>query len=186
MQQTLRTLGLLWAVFAVQTVVAVAGVPIHALALATPLTTAPWTLLTAVYAHAGVWHLLANSVGLLLAGGLFERLTNATRFHLFFAGTGVLSGVTQVVVSSLLFSPVQVVGASGAIFAVCGYVIAGNSLSQGVTARVNFARWQVAGVFALVATVGTLLTAAPHVALVGHGTGLFIGLLAGHTKLAHN
>ena len=62
----------------------------------------PWTLLTSVYAHASPGHLLANLVGLVLCGGLVERVSSRARFHAFVVLTGALSGVAEVTLGSLV------------------------------------------------------------------------------------
>jgi len=60
-------------------------------ALSTPLSVAPWTVVTSVYAHGSIGHLLANALALLLVGPLVERRTTRLRFHAFVIGTGALA-----------------------------------------------------------------------------------------------
>ena len=183
---TVQTLALLGLVFVVQQFVGVflSGAAVAALfVLAAPLSTAPWTLVTSVYAHAGLGHLLVNAAALAVLGLIVERATTRLRFHVFFVTAGVLAGVVQVLASDLLGPPSGVLGASGAIFAFAGYVLAANPLSN---AAFGFAqpsrRVQVVG-FVVLATVVTLVSAAPGVALLAHFTGLLLGLVAGRLRL---
>lgn len=92
----------------------------------------PWILVTSVYAHGGPGHLLANLLGLVLAGAVVERVTTRLRFHAFFVSTGALAGLAEVVPGSLsTLAPRGVLGASGAVFALPGYAIAGNGPPTG-------------------------------------------------------
>ena len=98
---TVQTLALVVVVFAAQQLVstlaldAVSAVFI----LALPLSVNPWTIVTSVYAHASLGHLLVNAVALLVVGLVVERAISRLRFHVFFVTTGALAGVVQVVAS---------------------------------------------------------------------------------------
>lgn len=180
---TLRTLQILLGVFLVQLLAQFLGLGYGLFALALPLSVAPWTVVVSVYAHAGIIHLIGNAFALALFGLAVERVTTPERFHLFFLVSGALAGITQVIVSGLLGPSVSVIGASGAVFALLGYALAGNALAIGVLSRLS--QRAQAGVFVLIAAVVTFVTAAPGVALLAHFTGLVIGLLAGRLRLLH-
>ena len=187
---TLVTLALIGIVFAVQQLFAVlprVGVP---LALSRPLLDQPWTLVTSVYAHASVTHLLANALTLALLGFPLERQTTRGRFHLFFLLTGVIAGVAQVSFVGALASlwpwvpaSVSVLGASGAIFGLLGYLLASNRVTALVMAGFSLAPRVQLVLGAILAVAITLATANPGVAIVAHFTGLLIGLLAGREHL---
>jgi membrane associated rhomboid family serine protease len=180
---TLTLVTVIVVVFVLQRLLGLLAVPVGVFALAPPVDHRPWTLVISVYAHGSVPHLLTNAVLLLLVGLYLERQTSRLRFHAFFLVTGVLAGLSQVWVSGLVGQPVAVLGASGAIFGLVGYVLAGNRVADTVLGAVPLsARGQLV-VFALVATAVTLATAGPGVALVAHFTGLLLGLLAGRTHL---
>ncbi len=180
---TLRTLQILLGVFLVQLLAQLLGLGYGLFALALPLSVAPWTVVVSVYAHAGIIHLIGNAFALALFGLAVERVTTPGRFHLFFLVSGALAGITQVIVSGLLGPSVSVIGASGAVFALLGYALAGNALAIGVLSRLS--QRAQAGVFVLIAAVVTFVTAAPGVALLAHFTGLVIGLLSGRLRLLH-
>ena len=84
---TVVTLALVLAVFAGQQVAGLLGWR-GLFALSNPLLARPWTLVTSVYAHASVSHLVANALALALGGLLVERLTTRARFHAFFVTVG--------------------------------------------------------------------------------------------------
>jgi membrane associated rhomboid family serine protease len=152
--------------------------------LGPPVFSAPVTLALSVYAHAGLGHLLSNSLALLLLGFAVERGTSRLRFHAFFLTTGIVAGIAQVVVGGLFSpAPVGVLGASGAIFGLLGYLLAGNSLSGSLLNRFGLGRRAQLALFVLVAAVVTVATASPGVALLAHFTGLLVGLVAGRLRL---
>ena len=80
----------------------------------------PWTLITYMFLHGGVWHLAFNMIALYFFGPRLEARLGSKRFlGLYFA-----SGIAGALLSFLLgFTPfaslyVPIVGASGAIFGV--------------------------------------------------------------------
>ena len=149
----------------------------------------PWTLVTSVYAHGGPGHLLANLLGLVLLGAVVERVTTRLRFHALFVSTGALAGLAEVVPGSLsTLAPRGVLGASGAVFALMGYAIAGNGLADRLldaVDRATTARWAVTAVLVVAAVVLAVLLSGPGSALVSHATGLALGLFAGRLRLLH-
>jgi membrane associated rhomboid family serine protease len=152
--------------------------------LAPPLTSNPWTIVTSVYAHSGLGHLVSNSIGLVIFGWPIARATIRVRFHTFFLVTGAIAGISQVVLTGLFASigvgdPTAVLGASGAVFALGGYLIAGNRLSDGLASVVDIPWWATLAVFVVLAAIITIATGAPGVALIAHFTGFLLGLVAG-------
>ncbi|WP_256028219.1 rhomboid family intramembrane serine protease [Natronomonas aquatica] len=181
---TLRTLALFAAVFAVQTLGGVVGIGTGLFALALPLGDRPWTIVTSVYAHGGFTHLLANAVALAVVGPLVARVTTPIRFHAFFLGTGAIAAIAQIFLTVPL-GPTAVLGASGAIFALLGYTLVGNRASEAVLAWLPIGRRGRLTLFAVVAAVLTLATAAPGVALVAHFVGFSLGAVAGRGRILH-
>lgn len=155
--------------------------------LSPPITAEPWTVVTSVYAHADIWHLLSNSIALVLFGYPLARATTRARFHAFFLTTGALAGVAQIAVTNLVATlpliglepTVGVLGASGAVFAILGYLLASNPLSAGLGSRLSAPTWVTVLVFVAIAGVLTFLTASPGAALIAHFTGIVLGLAAG-------
>jgi len=179
---TLETLVVFVIVFALQGVTALVGL-VGLFVLAPPITASPWTIVTSVYAHGSIPHLVSNSLALLLAGLLVERRTTRVRFHLFFLTVGALAGIAQVVTTGLLGPGTAVLGASGAVFGLIGYLLAGNVVAASLLDRLTLSRRAQFALFGLAALVVTVATGRPGVALVAHFTGLFLGLLAGSTGL---
>ncbi|MFC7212917.1 rhomboid family intramembrane serine protease [Saliphagus sp. GCM10025334] len=182
----LETLGLFAIVFVLQGIAAMFSLGLMAglFVLAPPLETNPWTIITSVYAHGGVGHLVSNSIGLIVFGWPIARATTRLRFHTFFVVTGAIAGVSQILVTGAVASFIGgstagVLGASGAVFALMGYLIAGNRVSDSVAARVEVPLWATLLAFVVLSAVITVATGAPGVALVAHFTGFLVGLVAG-------
>ena len=183
----LETLGLFVLVLVAQYVAAMFSIAVMAslFVLEAPIADQPWTIVTSVYAHDGVGHMLSNSLGLVLFGWPIARATTRLRFHAFFVTTGALAGIAQVAATSAMASvggdgaAVGVLGASGAVFALMGYLLAGNRLSDGLAARIEVPLWMTLLIFVALAAAITILTAAPQVALIAHFTGFLLGLVTG-------
>ena len=182
----LETLGLFAIVFVLQWIAALFSIGLMAglFVLSPPIGTNPWTIITSVYAHGGVGHLLSNSVALVLFGWPIARATTRVRFHTFFILTGAIAGVSQVLVTGFFAfftggPATGVLGASGAVFALMGYLLAGNRISDGLAAQIQVPFWMTLLIFAVLAGIITIMTAAPGVALIAHFTGFLLGLLAG-------
>ncbi len=184
-----ETLGVFAVVFVLQILASLLSVALVAglFILSPPLSSNPWTIVTSVYAHGGLGHLLSNSVALVLFGWPVARATTRLRFHTFFIVTGALAGISQILVTGALAAaplvpatPTEgVLGASGAVFALLGYLLASNRLSVGLASLVEVPQWVTYLVFLGLAVVVTVATGAPGVALVAHFTGFLLGLLAG-------
>jgi membrane associated rhomboid family serine protease len=189
---TVETLALIAIVFSLQqfaslvgSFVGLGGFGIAFFALGPPLAVSPWTLVTSVYAHASLAHLLSNALALVVVGLVVEAITTRARFHLFFLLTGVLAGLTQVLVGGFVGSPAGVLGASGAILALMGYVLAANPLSETILDRLRLRRRAQLGVFVALALLVTFMTGTAGAALIAHFTGLLLGLLAGRLEVLH-
>ena len=182
MRATLETLAVAVLVGLAQFALRAVGV-VGALALSTPLSVAPWTLVTGVYAHASVGHLIANAVALLIVGPLVERRTTRLRFHAFVVTTGAIAGTAEVTLGGLLGPSPAVLGLSGAVFALGGYLLAGNVVSATLFDRLRLSVRAQLALFGLAALALTAMTAAPGVALIAHAAGAFCGLVAGRIGL---
>ena len=84
----------------------------------------PWTVITNVFAHAGLNHLFINMLVLLFFGTTTERLIGTRRFTWLFLGAGAIAGIAQVALRQLIFGDQSAgLGASGAIQGVMGTLV---------------------------------------------------------------
>ena len=90
-----------------------------------------WTLLTSMFMHAGIGHLLANMISLFFIGLFVEKLIGSRRFLIFYFGAGIFAGLFYAVMSfffgnsalgaKIFGAPtIPAMGASGAIFGLLG------------------------------------------------------------------
>ncbi|TFG65141.1 MAG: rhomboid family intramembrane serine protease [Spirochaetales bacterium] len=77
-----------------------------------------WQVVTYMFAHANMTHILFNMLGLFFFGMQLERRMGSTEFILFYLLTGMLAGVFSLIVYTASGSNVWLLGASGAVFAV--------------------------------------------------------------------
>ena len=175
----LETLAVMLAVFVLQVVLGVLGQAGALAASAVTVAAEPWTLATSVYAHAGPGHLVANAVALAVVGPLVARRTTRLRFHAFFVTTGVLAVFAELSVGGLLGEPPVVLGASGAVFALVGYMLSGNVLTSAVLDWVGLSRRAKLLALAVVVVGLTVVTGSSRAALVAHAAGLAVGLVSG-------
>jgi uncharacterized protein len=74
----------------------------------------PWTIVTFIFLHAGMSHLISNLTMLLLFGFIFERVSGSRNFLLVFFASGAISGIAGIPLYQ------SMIGASGAIFGLIG------------------------------------------------------------------
>ena len=74
-----------------------------------------WRLILPIFMHIGFFHLLTNSIGLLVFGSMAERLLGSPAYLAIYLVTGILGNV-----ASFVLSPALGAGASGAVFGVIG------------------------------------------------------------------
>lgn len=90
-----------------------------------------WTLITSMFMHGGIFHLLINMFVLFSLGNLCEKIIGRKRYLWFYLISGIISGIFFVLFAYFLGnselgakifgSPnIAAVGASGAIFAIAG------------------------------------------------------------------
>ncbi len=131
----------------------------------------PWTLLTAIFLHASITHILFNGLGMVMFGTILEQTIGSRRFLIVFFTAGLLSSIA----STFFYN--AVVGASGAIFGVIGAVAV---LQPRLTVWVYYIPmpmyvaaivWAASDLFGFIVPTG--------IANAGHLAGLATGIAAG-------
>jgi membrane associated rhomboid family serine protease len=135
-----------------------------ALAYYPPLTVLqPWRMVTSLFVHASVLHILFNMFSLFILGTQVEAMIGRVRFAVLF----LLAGIGGSVAVLLLAPGVVVVGASGAIFGLFGaYFIIARHLGANAT--------QLIIVIAINLGIGFVV---PGIAWQAHVGGLVIGAI---------
>ena len=79
-----------------------------------------WRLVTSMFLHGGVLHLLFNMYGLYVAASIIEPMVGKRKMILLYMSSGVLASVASATWNEYTVS----VGASGAIFGLFGFLLA--------------------------------------------------------------
>ena len=133
----------------------------------------PWTLVTNLFIHANLWHIIANMVALYFFGSFLLRLIGVKRFLIVYFGGGILGNLLYILMEQS--SSATVVGASGAIFALAGVLTVMRTQLRVFIFPIPapLPIWvAVIGIFAI-------LSFLPNIAWQAHLGGLLFGLVAG-------
>jgi rhomboid protease GluP len=138
-----------------------------------------WRMVTAIFVHAGIFHLFVNMYVLYAMGSLTERLFGNVAYAVLY----FLAGLTGSLASLYWHPLISSVGASGAVFGVMGAVLA-YAARQRHAVPPSLLRSIASGVGQAVAFNLLLGLATPHVDMAAHVGGLLGGfgfglLLAG-------
>ena len=77
-----------------------------------------WQILTAMFMHGNIGHIVFNMYGLYIFGKALEVRWGKTKFILFYLVTGVLANLGSALIFIFTGSPLSLLGASGALYAV--------------------------------------------------------------------
>ncbi len=77
----------------------------------------PWTIVTNLFIHADMWHIIANMLTLYFYGTYLAQLIGESKFLIVYFGGGILGNILFILLAPSLLT---VIGASGAIFALGG------------------------------------------------------------------
>ncbi len=132
-----------------------------------------WRLVTSMFLHAGILHILFNGLALYALGMQVEVMMGSRRFLLIFFLTGIGGNIL-----TLLVNPVPSVGASGGIFGLLGALIAFFYRN-----RDRLGAWGQANLRSLLITAGlnfVITFSIPQVNQMAHIGGLVTGLFLGY------
>lgn len=129
----------------------------------------PWTIVTNMFVHAGLWHFLGNMLMLYFFGSYLLGLVGEVKFLLVYFAGGLLANVAFLLLGSDF---VTVVGASGALYAVMGAMAV-------MRPRLKVYLWFMIPIDLWIVVVVGMLIIAPGVAWQAHLGGLALGLVAG-------
>jgi membrane associated rhomboid family serine protease len=138
-------------------------------------TSRPWMLISAMFIHAGFWHLLGNMVTLYFFGTFLARLIGSNWFVLIYLAGGIVGNALYLWLGESLSI---VVGASGAVYAIAGaLVVMVPKLPVRLYFLIPIPLWVVVLLFFGIWSIPGV--AASNIAWQAHLGGLVIGLIAG-------
>ena len=147
------------------------------------LFTRPWTLVTYIFLHAGLFHLFFNMLVLYFFGTVLESRAGNRQLLAIFFTAGILSAIGYTFLSRPIFdiAPGPMVGASGAIY---GVFAALTMLEPDLRVYVYFIPMRLKHALVLFALFDFLMVGSSDmIAHTAHLSGLFVGLYMGlHIK----
>jgi len=133
----------------------------------------PWMIVTNLFVHSGMWHILANMITLYFFGSYLTRLVGERNFWIVYLCGGILGNLLFII----LAHPFSIaVGASGAVFAVAGALTV-------MMPRLRVFIFPIPAPIPLwIAVIGgfLILSFVPFVAWQAHLGGLVFGLIMGY------
>ena len=134
----------------------------------------PWTVLTAMFVHSGLWHIFGNMLVLYFFGRAVYQLVGSNKFLLVYFVGGVVGNLLYV----LLGEPFSIaVGASGAVYAIAGVLVV---IMPRLTVRLWFFFPMPLWVVVIVFFVLWSFIPGLGIAWQAHIGGLAVGLIAGY------
>jgi membrane associated rhomboid family serine protease len=133
----------------------------------------PWTIVTSLFAHRDIWHLLFNMLTLFFFGRFLNGLVGARSFYIIYFLGGIMGNVFFMFLTWPNGPPV--IGASGAVFALGGTLAV-------LTPKLKVIMFPIPIPMPLwVAVIGgfVIMSFLPGIAWQGHLGGLATGLIAG-------
>ncbi|MDF2544172.1 MAG: hypothetical protein K0S47_3890 [Herbinix sp.] len=82
-----------------------------------------YRVLTSMFLHLDLEHLVNNMVVLLFMGSYLEKAVGKLKYIMIYLGSGILAGIASISYNMMKDSPVSSIGASGAIFGVVGAMV---------------------------------------------------------------
>uniref|UniRef100_A0A251UMN5 RHOMBOID-like protein n=2 Tax=Helianthus annuus TaxID=4232 RepID=A0A251UMN5_HELAN len=134
-----------------------------------------WRILTCMWLHAGVFHALANMLGLVFIGSRLEHEFGFLRIGVLY----ILSGIGGSILSSLFVRTTVSVGASGAIFGLLGGMLSELLTNWTIYANVLAALSTLIIVILINIAIGIL----PHIDNYAHIGGFLTGFFLGFVIL---
>ena len=132
-----------------------------------------WRFFTSMFIHSGIMHVIFNMIILLHAGGYLEPYMGQRKFIAFY----LLSGLFVSVCSGVFTNAISV-GASGAVFALLGFLLYFDLQARRLGQPTNSI------ILPLVAINVVITLVIPQISTVGHFSGLIIGFL--YAAFVHN
>jgi len=135
----------------------------------------PWTLVTNLFIHGGIWHILVNMLTLYFFGSFLCRLIGVRNTLITYFAGGILGNVCYLFVPP---NSLPVIGASGAIYALAGTLVV---MMPNLRVLLYFIApmplWVVVLVFFVIWSIPGVM---PGIAWQAHLGGLVLGLAAGY------
>jgi hypothetical protein len=133
----------------------------------------PWILVTSIFLHGSIEHLLYNMIALVIFGMILEKTIGSKKFVILFFISGIIASIG----SSFFYE--AALGASGAIFGLLGALAVLRPRMTIWVYSVPMPMFVAAGLWLIIDLMGILYPSG--VANVAHIAGLLFGAIIGFT-----
>jgi membrane associated rhomboid family serine protease len=144
-----------------------------------------WTWFTSIFAHSpySIYHIIGNGIVLVFFAPVVERLIGSRQFAVLFVVSGVLAGLGQILLATVMGTAgVSVLGASGALLAVLGVLtVYEPQMTVYLYFLIPLPLWLLTIGFAGFSVLG-LVAGIGNVAHGAHIIGLVIGFIYAYTQ----
>lgn len=142
--------------------------------------TRPWTLVTSIFLHSiqYTFHLIFNALILLFIGPTLERMIGRNKFIGIFLVSGVVAGISQLLVPG---PDLPLLGASGAIFGILGALtVMAPRMPILLFFFIPMQLWMLTLGYGFIEFILAILRPASTIAHIAHVGGLIAGLIFGY------
>ncbi len=141
----------------------------------------PWQIVTSIFMHGGITHLLVNMFVLFIFGTYLERIVGSKNYLLIFLTSGIVGNLAYILYAYLTGDYFPSVGASGAIFGVMGAlaILAPHLRVVVFPLPVPISIKLAVIIFALIDLILLPYTSKTGIAHITHLAGLITGLILG-------
>lgn len=129
----------------------------------------PWTILTSMFVHDGIWHIIVNMLMLYFFGSYILGLVGEVKFLIVYFVGGLLGNLLFFLLGN---EYATVVGASGAVYAIMGTLAV-------MRPRLKVLVWFLIPVDLWIVVVIGALIISPNIAWQAHIGGVVLGVVAG-------
>lgn len=132
----------------------------------------PWQILTSMFLHGSLGHLVFNMIGLALFGSILENIIGTRKFLYLYFGAGVVAALAGTFIYPAML------GASGAIMGVLGALA---MLRPSMVIWVSFIpmRMWVASIVWVVIDLSRMFDPTSNIAALAHLGGIIVGFIVG-------
>lgn len=143
-----------------------------------------WTWITSIFAHStnGIFHIIGNGIIIFFFGRLLERQIGKEKFAKYFILSGVVAGISQIILGSLMYDASGgVLGASGSALYILGALtVYRPDMKVYLYFMIPVPLWGITVLYSLYSVVGASSAIGVGIAHIAHLTGLLIGIVFGY------
>ena len=140
----------------------------------------PWTLITAIFIHENIWHMMIKLFLFWIFGTLLEKATSSTRLVFIYLTTGALGAFSTLLYASIVNQHVFFAAACSSICGIVAHVCAINPDIK--IMNIKAFDWMI-GLFLMI-SFASIISLETSLVIASHIVGLLFGYMSGMFKVA--